>query len=132
MALVPSPPPQALRRQRVEVNIELRKAKKDEQILKRRNILFSLMEENLSPEDKRNEVSAGCSAPGQDQRCSLCGWYHLLLGPLRSPAQVAWVKWPVLFLITMPSVGEWFRLPSPFPVLFFLEMMSHVASLDGR
>uniref|UniRef100_A0A8C0BMP9 Importin subunit alpha n=1 Tax=Buteo japonicus TaxID=224669 RepID=A0A8C0BMP9_9AVES len=57
-----------LRRQRVEVNIELRKAKKDEQILKRRSISFSLMDETLSPvEDKRNEVGAGCSAPGQDQ-----------------------------------------------------------------
>ncbi|KFQ00518.1 Importin subunit alpha-1, partial [Haliaeetus albicilla] len=46
-----------LRRQRVEVNIELRKAKKDEQILKRRSISFSLMDESISPvEDKRNEI----------------------------------------------------------------------------
>ncbi|NXH13462.1 IMA5 protein, partial [Bucco capensis] len=47
----------ALRRQRVEVNIELRKAKKDEQILKRRSISFALMDENVSPaEDKSNEI----------------------------------------------------------------------------
>ncbi|KAF1501424.1 UNVERIFIED_CONTAM: Importin subunit alpha-5, partial [Eudyptes pachyrhynchus] len=47
----------ALRRQRVEVNIELRKAKKDEQILKRRSISFSLMDESLSlGEEKRNEI----------------------------------------------------------------------------
>lgn len=55
----------------MEVNIELRKAKKDEQILKRRSISFHLIDENLSPgEEKRNEVSAGYSAPGQDQCCS--------------------------------------------------------------
>lgn len=64
----------------MEVTIELRKAKKDEQILKRRSISFSLMDESLSPgEDKRNEVSAGCS--GQGQCCSLCSRSHLL-GPL--------------------------------------------------
>uniref|UniRef100_A0A8C3JIY6 Importin subunit alpha n=1 Tax=Calidris pygmaea TaxID=425635 RepID=A0A8C3JIY6_9CHAR len=52
----------ALRRQRVEVTVELRKAKKDEQIQKRRGISFSLVDENLAPgEDKTNEVSAGCS-----------------------------------------------------------------------
>ncbi|KFP04814.1 Importin subunit alpha-5, partial [Calypte anna] len=46
----------ALRRQRAEVNIELRKAKKDEQILKRRSISFSLLDGSLSPEDKGNEI----------------------------------------------------------------------------
>ena len=62
---------QAMRRQRVEVNIELRKAKKDEQILKRRSISISLMDESSSlGEDKRNEVSAGRSAHGQVQYCS--------------------------------------------------------------
>ncbi|XP_010130192.1 PREDICTED: importin subunit alpha-5-like [Buceros rhinoceros silvestris] len=45
-----------MRRQRMEVSIELRKARKDEQILKRRNIANSLLDETLSlGEGKRNE-----------------------------------------------------------------------------
>ncbi|NWU79777.1 IMA5 protein, partial [Onychorhynchus coronatus] len=39
----------ALRMQRVEVSIELRKAKKDEQILKRRNVSLHVKDENVPP-----------------------------------------------------------------------------------
>ncbi|NXC49724.1 IMA5 protein, partial [Penelope pileata] len=44
----------ALRRQRVEVSVELRKARKDEQILKRRNISIVSLEKSPSPKENKN------------------------------------------------------------------------------
>lgn len=92
----------------MEVNIELRKAKKDEQILKRRSISIVSMEKSPTPEDK-NVVSAGCSAPGQDRCCSTAGLTAApVFGPSPGLAQVTWVKQLVPFLILMPSAGECF------------------------
>uniref|UniRef100_A0A8C5IQE4 Importin subunit alpha n=1 Tax=Junco hyemalis TaxID=40217 RepID=A0A8C5IQE4_JUNHY len=59
-----------LRRQRVEVSVELRKAKKDEQLLKRRNI--SIHEENPSlGEDRAAEVVSAWSVNGEDTQLQL-------------------------------------------------------------
>ncbi|NXK35578.1 IMA5 protein, partial [Piprites chloris] len=43
----------ALRMQRVEMSVELRKAKKDEQILKRRNVSLHVKDENVPPGQNR-------------------------------------------------------------------------------
>ncbi|XP_054849288.1 importin subunit alpha-8 [Eublepharis macularius] len=50
----------AMRKQRIEAAVELRKAKKDEQILKRRNISFA-REDTLSPEKEDKSPTADLS-----------------------------------------------------------------------
>uniref|UniRef100_A0A8C5IQ90 Importin subunit alpha n=1 Tax=Junco hyemalis TaxID=40217 RepID=A0A8C5IQ90_JUNHY len=62
--------PQTLRRQRVEVSVELRKAKKDEQLLKRRNI--SIHEENPSLGEDRDHRAMGCGGTTQGSSWLCC------------------------------------------------------------
>lgn len=125
--------PQALRRQRVEVQVELRKAQKDEQILKRRSISITLMEKSPIPEDK-NVVSAGCPAPGQDWCCSTLGLAATsVFGPSPGLAKGTWVKQPVPFLI--PHAQHWgvlYRWLSPFLGYFAWKCATQLPSVAGR
>ena len=115
----------------MEVNIELRKAKKDEQILKRRSISVVSLEKSPSRAEEKNVVSAGCLLPGGSVLQHMAGAEHPICSgtwaATTTSSPVTWVnsqRW-------IQGLGRDLGAAQPSSVLFCLEMCN-AASLDGR